>query len=211
MPPLVFPEWAPDAPDLGDTAREAAGVIPEKEGYRPFKSFATTSSALTARAQGAAWFRKPDGSTVNFAGDATKLYALSTTTWGDVSRAMGGAYATDASGNWRFAQFGSLAYTTNGVDALQSFDLSAGTNWIAAAGSPPVADFICVVRRFLVLGKIASYPQRVQWSGDNNSSTWASSATTLADSQDMPDGGAVTGLARRRGRPGAAGIGPARA
>lgn len=191
---LPFAEWGPDAPDLGDTAREASGVIPEAKGYRPFKSLATTTSALNARAQGAAWFRAPDGTTANFAGNATKLYKLSSSTWSDVTRTVGGAYSTDAAGNWRFAQFGSLAYATNGVDVLQSFDLVAGTNWIAAIGSPPVSDFIAPVRRFLVLAKIASYPQRVQWSGDNNPGTWTTSASTLSDHQDLPDGGAITGF-----------------
>lgn len=194
MPLIPFAEWAPDRPDLGDTAREASGVIPEKDGYRPFKTLATISSALTARAQGAAWFRGADGTTKNFAGDATKLYLLSGTAWSDVSRLAGGAYAVDGTGNWRFAQFGTLAYATNGVDALQSFDLATGTNWIAAAGSPPIGGFIATIRRFLFLANIAGYPQRLNWSGDNNSGTWASSATTLADYQDLPDGGAITGL-----------------
>lgn len=194
MPPLLFPEWAPDAPDLGATAREALGVIPGEDGYRPFKALATTTNALTARCQGAAWFRAPDNTTKNFAGDATKLYLLSGATWGNVSRTVGGAYGITADSNWRFAQFGNTAYATDGVDALQSFDLSAGTNWAAASGSPPVGVFIGTVRRFLVLANISGYQQRVNWSGDNNSNTWASSATTLADYQDLPDGGAITGF-----------------
>jgi hypothetical protein len=195
MPPLPFAEWAPDQPDLGTAAREASGVIPEAQGYRPFKALATTSSALTARAQGAAWFRASDGTTKNFAGDATKLYLLSSSTWTDVSRVSGGAYATDASGNWRFAQFADVAYATNGVDALQSFTLASSSNFAAATGSPPIGTYIGVVRNFLVLAKISSFPQRVQWSGDNNSTTWTTSATTGADNQDLPDGGEITGFA----------------
>lgn len=192
---LPFGEWAPDAPDLGDKAREALGVIPEKAGYRPFKTLATVSNALTARAQGAAWFRAPDGSTKNFSGDATKLYLLDTTpSWNNVSRLAGGAYATDPTGNWRFAQFGSLAYATNNFDVLQSFDLAAGTNWIAAVGSPSVCQFIGVVKRFLFLVSLAANPLRVNWSGDNNPGTFASSPTTLADFDDVPDGGAITGF-----------------
>lgn len=194
MAVIPFAEWAPDKPDLGDTAREAAGVIPEKDGYRPFKTLATTSDALTARAQGAAWFRGPDGDTFNFAGDATKLYLNDANSWTDVSRVSGGAYATDGTGNWRFAQFQDAAFATNFVDDLQTFDLSAGTAWEAAAGSPPKSTFIGVVRNFLVLANLANAPQSVAWSGDNNSSTWASSAVTLADTQDQPDGGAITGF-----------------
>lgn len=195
MPLVPFGPWTPDEPALGGNgAREASGVIPEKSGYRPFKALATTTNALTARCQGAAWFRKPNGTTANFAGDATKLYLLSSSTWNDVSRLVGGAYATASDGHWRFGQFGSLAYATNAVDALQSFDLSAGTNWIAATGSPPTGKYIATVRRFLVLANIASFPQRLNWSGDNNAGTWATSPTTLADAHDLPDGGEITGI-----------------
>lgn len=192
---LPFGEWQPDQPEFGGQfAREASGVIPEKAGYRPFKGLVTTSSALTARAQGGAWFRAADGTTKNFAGDATKLYLLSGATWGDVSRLVGGAYATPVDGMWRWGQFGNTAYATNGFDALQSFDLAAGTNWVAAAGSPPIGQYITTVRRFLVLANVVGFQQRVHWSGDNNTSTWATSATTLADNQDMPRGGAITGI-----------------
>lgn len=194
MPPVLFGEWRPDAPDLSDTAREALNVIPEKEGYRPFKALATTTGALTARAQGASWFRAPNGTTKNFAGDATKLYLQNASAWGDVSRSTGGAYATGADNNWRFAQFKGLAYATNGVDDLQSFDLNSGANWIKAVGSPPVAKFIGVVRNFLTIANIAGSPQRVKWAGDNNSGTWTPSATTLSDEQDQPDGGEITGF-----------------
>ncbi len=194
MPPILFGEWKPDSPDPGDAAREALNVIPEKEGYRPFKGLATTTSTLDARAQGASWFRAPDGTTKNFAGDVGKLYLQVGSTWTNVSRAAGGPYTTDGTGNWRFAQFKGLAYATNGVDVPQSFDLNSATNWSAATGSPPPAKFIGVVRNFLVLANVSGSPQLVKWSGDNNSSTWTPSATTLSDEQDQPDGGEITGF-----------------
>jgi hypothetical protein len=194
MPPVLFAPWTPDEPALGNGALEALGVIGEKAGYRPLKSLATATSALAARAQGAVWFRAPGGTTAQFAGDATRLYKLDNATWDDVSRLVGGAYGLGGDGSWRFAQFGPLAYATNGVDALQSFDMGPGTNFIDAAGSPPVGTFIGTVRRFLVLAKLGSNNQRVHWSGENNPATWASSATTLADFQDLPDGGDITGF-----------------
>lgn len=192
---IPFAEFSPDSPDLGNTATEALNVIPEPEGYRPFKAFSSISSALTARAQGGAWFRAPDAvTTKSFAGDATKLYLLSSATWNNVSRLVGGAYSTPTAGNWRFAQFGYLAYATNGIDVVQSFDLGSGANWIAATGSPPVCNYIGTVRQFLVLANISSFPQRVNWSGENNPGTFASSATTLADTRDMVEGGQITGF-----------------
>lgn len=194
MAMLPLAEWAPDQPAFGPYAQIASGVIAEKAGYRPVKALATTTNALTARCQGAAWFRATNGSTANFAGDATKLYKLDNITWSDVSRASGGVYAVPTDGNWRFTQFGTLAIAVNGVDDPQKFDLAAGTNWAALSGSPPVGTFIDTVRDFVVMARIGSTRQRVQWSGIDNAETWGTSATTQADYQDLPDGGEIMGM-----------------
>ena len=87
---IPFAEWRPDMPALGQWAREAMNVVPAEESYRPLNELAGVSSALAARAQGAAWFRGTAGATKMFAGDATKLYLLSGSTWNDVSRTSGG-------------------------------------------------------------------------------------------------------------------------
>ncbi len=194
MPPIPFGEWRPDAPDLSETAREALNVIPEQEGYRPFKALATTTNALGARAQGAAWFRAPNGTTKVFSGDASKLYLLSASAWGDVSRTIGGAYTTDGTGNWRFVQFKGTAYATNGVDVLQSFDLNSGGELAGRGRLAARRKFIGVVRNFLVIANVSGSPQLVKWSGRINSTTWTPSATTLSDEQDQPDGGEITGF-----------------
>ncbi len=194
MPMIPLAEWAPDQPALGPYAQIASGVVPEEAGYRPLKSLSTTTNALTARCQGAAWFRASDGSTANFAGDATKLYKLSSTTWSDVSRVSGGTYAAPTDGNWRFGQFGTLAIAVNGVDSPQKFDLTTGTNWAALGGSPPIGTYITTVRGFVVMANIGSTRQRVQWSGIGDAEAWGSSATTQADYDDLEDGGEIAGL-----------------
>lgn len=81
MTVIPFAEYRPDMPDLGQWAREALNVIPAEESYRPLPSFSGVSNALTARAQGAAWFRGTGGAVKMFAADATKLYLLSGATW----------------------------------------------------------------------------------------------------------------------------------
>lgn len=192
---IPFAEWRPDMPALGQWAREALNVVPAEESYRPLNDLAGVSSALTARAQGAAWFRGTDGATKMFAGDATKLYLLSGSSWNDVSRISGGPYAPGGDNLWRFTQFGALALAVNGFDAPQKFSLGVGANWTALGGSPPIATFITTVRDFVLMAKIGSTPQRVQWSGINNAELWGSVAANQADFQDLPDGGNVTGLA----------------
>ncbi|HEY9211814.1 MAG TPA: hypothetical protein VIQ29_03055 [Ancylobacter sp.] len=191
---IPFAEWRPDMPALGPWAREALNVVPAEESYRPLNDLSGVSNPLAARAQGAAWFRGTAGATRMFAGDASKLYLLSGSTWNDVSRTSGGAYAPGGDNLWRFTQFGALAIAVNGVDAPQKFDLGVGTTWTALGGAPPVATFIATVRDFVVMGKIGSAPQRVQWSALDNTESWASSLTTQADLQELPDGGNVTGL-----------------
>jgi hypothetical protein len=194
MAMIPFGEWRPDMPALSQWSRSATNVVPDLESYRPLNALATVSNALTARAQGAAWFRGTGGAVKMFAGDATKLYLLSGATWSDVSKAAT-TYAPGADGMWRFTQFGSLAIAVNGVDAPQKFDLAAGTNFADLGGSPPVGTYIATVREFVVMGKIGSTPQRVQWSPYNNAEgTWGSVAATQADYQDLPEGGNVTGL-----------------
>lgn len=195
MAVIPFAEWRPDMPALGQWAREALNVVPAEESYRPLNALAGVSDALAARAQGAAWFRGAASATRMFAGDASRLYLLSGTAWNDVSRAVGGAYAPGADGAWRFTQFGDLAIAVNGVDAPQKFALAAGLEFSALGGTPPVGTFITTVKDFVLMGKIGSTPQRVQWSGLNNAELWGTVAASQADFQDLPDGGNITGLA----------------
>lgn len=104
------------------------------------------------------------------------------------------SYAPGGDNLWRFTQFGTLAIAVNGVDAPQKFDLSAGISWTALGGSPPVGTFVTTVRDFVVMGKIGSAPQRVQWCALNNAESWTPSLGSQADLQELPDGGNVTGL-----------------
>src|SRR5215470_7787390 len=91
---IPFAEWRPDMPALGQWAREARNVVPDVDSYRPLNALSGVSSALTARAQGAAWFRGTAGATKMFAGDASKLYLLSNSTWTPVPQLAAGKAIT---------------------------------------------------------------------------------------------------------------------
>ena len=187
--------WAPDMPDFqSQGSTEALNVIPKGTSYGPFPSFASISSALNARCQGAVFARKSDGSGVIFAGDATKLYRLSGVTFSDVSRTAGGAYATPADGGWTFVQFGPLIHAFNGIDAPQQFDIDSDSNFSAMSGSPPVSAYAAVVGDFVMTGQQPGARNRVQWGPINQTGSWTPSQVTQADSQDLPDGGWVQGL-----------------
>jgi hypothetical protein len=195
---VPFQAWLPDiATFQTNVATDARNVIPHSSGYQPFQAFNSVTDALTARAQGAVSYKaQSSGGIHNFAGDATKLYKLGSTglAWDDVTRTSGGAYATPSDGKWNFLQFGDLALAFNGADATQSYTLGSSTDFALAAGSPPIASYGGVVRDFAILARVSTQQNRIKWSAIDSATDWVTSATTLSDSQDFPEGGTITGF-----------------
>jgi hypothetical protein len=106
-------------------------------------------------------------------------------------------YTTPSNQRWRFTQFGSVLIAANGGNRLQGYNLNNSTTFQDLAADAPQARYITIVRDFVVSGYINSstiYPYRVQWSALGDESSWATSATTQADFQDIPDGGNVVGV-----------------
>jgi hypothetical protein len=195
MPRIPIGPWSPDLPDLENPGSlEALNVIPAAKSYRPLPSFASVSNALTARAQGAIFVRKSDGTGTIFGGDATKLYQLSMGTFSDVSRISGGAYSCPAEGIWSLVQFGSLIYAFNGIDAPQQLNMDGDSNFSNMTGSPPAAKYACVAGDFVMTGNQSGFTNRLQWGPINQNGVWTPSQVTQADSQDLPDGGHIQGL-----------------
>ena len=113
-------EYLPDLPAFENGgATTALNVVPTAASNRPLASLHSYSDALAGRCQGAFATRDSDAVVHNFAGDATKLYALQGQSWADVSRAIGGPYATPVDGGWSFAEFGDLVIAMLGVDVPQ--------------------------------------------------------------------------------------------
>lgn len=194
---VPFLPWMPDSADFNtESSSEALNVIPSAYGFRPFPAFSNTASAITARAQGAISCRSLAGTIYNFCGDATKLYKMATDglSWSDVSRTSGGAYTTATDSKWSFSQYGDYVIATNGNDAVQVFQLGVSSNFAALGGSPPASYFTGTIREFGVLAKTSSANNRVRWSAIGNIADWVSSATTLSDYQDLPDGGSIMGF-----------------
>jgi hypothetical protein len=106
-------------------------------------------------------------------------------------------YVTPANQRWRFTQFGNVLIAANGGNRLQGYNVNSAANFSDLAADAPQSRYITVVRDFVVSGYVNDAtirPNRVQWSALGDESSWANSATTQADFQDIPDGGAVVGL-----------------
>jgi hypothetical protein len=106
-------------------------------------------------------------------------------------------YTTPTNQRWRFTQFGNVLVAANGGNRLQGYNVNTSSTFQDLASDAPQSRYVTVVRDFVVSGYVNSstvYPNRVQWSALGDESSWANSATTQADFQDIPDGGSVVGL-----------------
>jgi hypothetical protein len=189
-------EWMPDLPELENPgALEALGVIPDGMGYAPFPQMAAYSGSISATCQGAFSTRGPDLAAYQFAGDNNKLYKLENggTTWSNVTRTLS-VYATPTDGRWYFTKFGDTVVAVNGFDEPQSYVTGTSTQFANLGGSPPVAATCTTIREFVVLGRIASFPTQVRWSGFSDPTTWTVDAITQASFKTIEDGGIVQNI-----------------
>ena len=195
---LPFGEYRPDVSDYeGQTTRNILNVIPQGDGYGPFRGLTPYTGALPATCRGFFYALKNDGSVAVFAGTSTKLYMLNNTTntWTDVSRGSGTYTTLSSTANWSFVQFNNFVIATEVNDVVQVYDLTSSTNFANLGGSPPQAAYASVVKSFLVLSGLASpNVYRVQWSGLNALTTW-DNISLQSNFQDMADGGLVRGVA----------------
>jgi hypothetical protein len=185
---IPFGEYTPDLPDyLNPGLLTAKNVLPSGNSYRQFPGQSIYSDALTAACKGATRARDSSGNSINFAGDASKLYKLVNSTWTDISKV--GGYVTAADDVWEFTQFGTKVIATNYDDTIQIYDMASSSSFADLGGTPPKARHIAVVRDFVVTANTNDsdgvLPHRVRWSGLGNEATWTISSSTQADYQDL--------------------------
>ena len=190
---LPFGEWLPDLPDHANPgATEAKNVFPAANSYRPFQDItATSSGALTARCQGGKAFKSDSGVVSIFAGDATKLYKLTTNAFVDESGGTTFSFSGDY--YWDFIRFGEVVIAFNGDDAAQAWTLDSSSDFADLGGSPPVFRHAAVVGNFVVTGFQPTAQNKVQWSAVNSATSWTA-GTNQSDSETLPEGGVITGV-----------------
>ena len=193
--PIPFGEWLPDQPPIGlQGSVTITNVIPDLNSYRPFPSLVQYSTSLGARCQGGVIATDAAGVNYNYAGDTSALYRLTTQTFSDATRLVGGAYTTAADDYWEFANWGNTVIGINGfTDLPQQISLGAANFVNLSTGVK--TKHIATMRDFVVFGNVsdtAANVYRVRWSAINNPASWTVDAATLADFQDLPsEGGPV--------------------
>lgn len=189
----TFGKFAPDIATLNVTlAGEASGVLPGRTGYRPWPQMQVGSAPLATACRGAYMARTLTNAISIFAGTSSKLHKFaSMSAWPDFSKVGGYHLATDD--QWQFAQYGPNVYATNLSDPLQTCDVSSGTFFSDANGSPPKGRYIAVVGDFLMLGNTDTSGREVRWCARNDPTSWTHYDRD-SDSQQFPDGGDIMGM-----------------
>ena len=188
---IQFEEWLPDQPSI-TSLRDAKNVYPTSIGYAPFNNQVTFSGSASENLDNI-FTGKSGDEVVIFGGGATKLFKLDNTdlSLDDVSQT--GGYTSSHS--WRFIQFGSKVIAANNTDVLQAWNIGSSTQFADLSADAPVARYIAVVRDFVVGTHIGGVENKLAWSDINDETNWTSSATSQADYQVIPDGGAIKGIA----------------
>lgn len=203
---IPFAPWAPDsAVDNSGLSDATENAIPADNYYLAQKDLDNDGGgALSARCRGAitvyATHSSPGAKAV-YAGDATKLYAGSTSgglagyTWGDISKSGGYSLSNDRD-RWAMTSYNGVCYATNNKVPLQQWTAGGFTD--AGITAAPKADVIAVVNDFVVVGNVNPGIQvghRVQWCAIGDPTDWTVSSTTQADYQDLVmNNGRVTGI-----------------
>jgi hypothetical protein len=188
---VTFGEWLPDQPGVIGALTTAKNCYPRAVGYGPFPTEEDYSDSAAQNLTNVVAARDVAGTTKVFASGTTRLYILDSSDFSldDVSATT----YTNAT-MWKFTQFGNKVIGASEAHTMQAYDLTTTANFANLSSDAPKAKFVTVVRDFVVTGYQTDNPTRVQWSGINNETTWAASATTQADFQDIPDGGRVQGV-----------------
>lgn len=187
---ILFKEWLPDLPDLGNPGlTEAQNVIPAAGTYESFYPLTGTDTAAPARPIGARWSSDTFFGGL-YLGTSTQLYRYIS-----AYTALSASTYNSSADYWRFAEYEGLMVATNFFDAPQAHTVGASTAFtaLATSGTAPTAQHVGVVGQFVVLGNLkdgsGSYPSRVQWSGIDAPRSWPTpnSDTAIAQQSGSQD------------------------
>lgn len=189
-------EWKPDVSVYkGSHSPTITNVVPQGDGYGPFKSFAAMSDALPGACRGFFTALDDDGTISLFAGTADTLQKMSNSdfSWTEVS-VSDGTYTVPASNQWQFAQFGTRVIAVNGSNNVQSYVMGSSSDFANLGGNPPTAKYVSVINQFVVLSGLSSDPYSIQWSSRSDPTEWTA-GTNEGDTQTFDHGGLVRGVA----------------
>ena len=202
---LPVGDYRPDIPAyLGGHSTIAANVYFKPDGtVGPIKAQDVLTSTIS--------FQPVSGFTARAGNGAVYIY-VSAAYRPAIYRKYGTVFAnyfTGGAGNatplfpWRFSQFGDYVLAVNPVNGMVSQQVGSTSDFAAVSGAPAGAFIETIEPGFVMVGHIeggsVTYPNRLHWSGINDHTSWPTVGTSAAasaqsDLQDLPNGGAITGI-----------------
>ena len=191
MQTINFGEWLPDQPGVTGAVTDAKNCYPVANGYAPFRSEADYSDAAGQELL-ITFAGKFGGATNLFAAGATQIYKFDSN---DASLDALTTTGYTAVEGWDVTQFGPKMILANGQDKLQAYEVNVSTYVADLSSDAPIAKYVTVVRDFVVAANDGTDTNKVYWSDINDETDWTPGAASQADTQLIPDGGDITGLA----------------
>ena len=190
---ITFTEWTPDLAGVAENLSIAKNVVPTVLGYNPFP-LAVDYSAAASENLNNVFAGKFSATTNIFAGGATKLFKLDGADLSMDNVSKTGNYTSVV--KWNFAQFGDTIIAANNVNKLQGYTLGSSTLFDDLDASAPVAEYVTIVRDFVVAANLDSgtNANKVQWSNINDATNWTSGGASQSDFQIIADGGNIHGI-----------------
>lgn len=194
-------QWSPDHKELGNPGvTMARNVVPGMGAYGPLRSPALfASTVLGGSPIGAHAGEDALGNAQVFAASHTKLFRANADTgaWEDASRPAG--YTTAPNERVKFINFGSWVLSTNYNSEPQWVDLNIANAKFGNLTTLVKGRHIASARGFTFLANTQDaldgvVRHRLRWSALENPFDWIPSVTTMSDWNDLPDGGAITGI-----------------
>jgi hypothetical protein len=191
MQKILLGEWLPDQPGVTGAVTDAKNCYPVTNGYAPFKSEVDYSDAAASDLI-VTFAGKFDSVSTLFAASATQIYKFDSN---DASLDAATTTGYTAVESWDMTQYGAKMILANGINKLQAWTLNSSSNFADLSADAPVTRYVTVVRDFVVAANDGSNTSKVYWSDLNDETDWTPSTSSQADSQILPEGGDITGLA----------------
>lgn len=188
---ILFGEWLPDQPGVTGALTDAVNCYPVTNGYAPILGEADYSNAAAADLL-VSFAGKTAGIVSLFGGSATNLYKFTPGT-----RAMAALTTTGYTSveYWDTVQYGDKMIMASGTEKLQQYTLNSSTYATDLAAAAPEAKYVTVVKDFVVAANVVGEENKVYWSDINDETDWTPGLASQSDSQVIPEGGDITGLA----------------
>ena len=193
---VPFPPFTPDQSRFSPEATDGTiNCRPTKDGWGPLRGLVGISDALPTAPRGGIAVKADSGTWKVFAGTATNLYRINSSTyvWEEISRATDDYSLADGV-YWSFARYGNhLIATAPGSTYPQFVDIDSADDFANLTNATFEAAVAATVGDFLVFGQIDGDKRMLRWSEINNIFAWTVGQGG-ADVQEIPDGGAIQGI-----------------